>query len=697
MNETIGTSPAQPGTFGNNHVQRFLWNTPLGGFYEVSVGSTRHEYGLLAINPTLGITLERVREELAPSFAATNPCLAKPYACGEDDGYVWIRFELTDAVLLALFTGGARPLEEDEDAERVEDAEELRKALGGRVPQTVLWPIVGDLLEGLVCLHASGGLLGDVGPSDIGFVENIRSIGAAAVARWTNYGLLALRDPAKAATWTQVSDVRVVGDITRTLLCGASDAALPTSAWPEWKDFFAAAEAPDATAATLAAAYAKLLSAHHLNRSARVRPEDTIPARRPAPRKIRPKKKRSLSWRNQRDSSGEVQTGGRVFAISVAIVAVVGIIGATLYPYIQRMFPKNQAVPEEEVVEDGKPTTLDPNAIWYMSAAELEELADNTEREDALPARIRYAFLLARGAEGVEANPERANALASEVLAAMEARATGINVALDRACDFWRGYALLVGVGVEPDSAQAMLLLEQCADSYSDPRAMALLGDYYASGAEDDISPANDKTAVQRWVGAINAQPPSATRWFPYVTECADKIAGLFFAGRGIPDRDQDRYIAALERAAAQKHLPSILALGHAYLDGRGVKADAPTAKNWFAKASQMGSAFGMYHRARMIEMGLASNPSITSALVWYKRAAKGDCPASMQAIARLLREGNVRADSGEVLDTVDGLTADEWEAKAEATPLPDPLPRTTWWLGAQTDRFPEPEPGRIR
>ena len=720
MNAASAPSLPERSVFGNHHIERFLWSTPEGELYEVVLGSTMHEYGLLVLRPDIGIDLAGLQAVIAPLRAASDPCLAKPFACGEVAGRLWIRMELTESVALWRLAG-TRPGkgQSEEDGPRVEDAQDLREAFGGAVPQNVLWPVLGDLVEGMLAVHRAGGRLGDVGLRDIGFEATVRHNGTPVVSKWCNYGLLALHDPARAAAWTEADDVRAFAAIARTLLCGAPDAAPPAGAWPEWGAIFALADAPAPTSQDLATAFSAMLGAHRLTRAMRIRPEDAGAASRgdAAPQRSRfrasptvPPPRRTPPRRYQRDASGQVRNGGRLTMLVLASFAGIGIVVAAAYPFLKKLFappveptsgqtakaaPDTEGVAPATTATEDVSATLEPGQVWWLSRGQLESYAAETSRSDTLPARMRLAFLLAEGDDAHDPDPERAASLAAPAFEAMQSRTAGIDLALDRACDFWMGYALVAGVGVDPDPARGALLLERCAETHRDPRGMALLGDYYASGGESGVSAENDRSASAQWLDAIRLQPEG--RWPAYAVDCARKTAGLFFAGRGIPDREQDRYIAGIELAANHGDIASMLALGHAYLDGRAVNANPATARQWFSRASQRGDPFGMYHMARMIELGLASQADIGAATLWYRRAAKRGSASAMHSIARLLRDGRIPDSTGEPLKVDDGRTADEWDSAADALPLPDPLPRTTWWLGAQGSRFPAPEPSRLR
>ena len=275
MDESTPTNLPDGTLVGRNHIQRFLWKTELGTVYEITIGTTSHLYGLLVLDPAVSAAgVESLHSILAPAFAATNPCLAKPYACGEDDGHLWVRMELTDSVPVSRFervlTKSSKEEAYDEEEEvRVEDAEELLKAYDGTLPQSFFHPILGDLIEGLTAVHAAGGVLGPLTLHDIGFSEWIRHTGFPVVAKWCNYGLLALRDPA--AKWTPQDDFRMLAGIARALLPNAAPRHGANAPWSEWDGFLETAEREGgfADAAALKAAHDAILAAHHASRPPR--------------------------------------------------------------------------------------------------------------------------------------------------------------------------------------------------------------------------------------------------------------------------------------------------------------------------------------------------------------------------------------------------------------------------------------------
>ena len=713
MDESTPTSLPDGTLVGRNHIQRFLWKTELGTVYEITIGTTSHLYGLLVLDPAVSAAgVESLHSILAPALAATNPCLAKPYACGEDDGHRWIRMELTDSVPVSRFEHALKKsskeeeYDDEEEEVRVEDAEELLKAYDGTLPHPFFHPILGDLIEGLAAVHAAGGVLGPMTLRDIGFSEWIRHSGFPVVAKWCNYGMLALRDPA--AKWTQQDDFRMLAGIARSLLPGSAPRHGADAPWPEWNGFLETAERDGgfADAAALKAAYDAILAAHDASRPPRIRPEDTIaPLKSPTARTHRPRgSSRSSHSRHRSHKVRQPQELSSKILLVIAAIAAIGIVVVTFRPRLIRTLRDRlhgiSAPPTQTKTDNGATSQTNATRVATTDVLRLpfESLEIAAQTEANLPARMAYAFALAQGDDSRKPEPEHAAETAKAAFADMASHEVGVNPALDRACEFWMGYALLAGLGVEPDPARAILLLDRAEKINNDINATSLLADYYASGAEDGPNETNDKEATERWFKVVESGT-IGQRLSPDAVQCADKIAAFYFARRGIPDRDQDGYVAQLESIARRRHVPTMLALGNLYLEGKVTNLDEGAAKKWYSEAAQVGSPEGMYHRGWLIERGIASAPSDRAAATWYRRAAVAGNGDAMRALARLLREKRVRSeDTDEPLSAEGGRTADEWEAAADSEAKPPvTLPFTTWWLGHQDSRFPAPAPALMQ
>lgn len=709
---------------GRNRIQRFLWSSPLGSVYEITIGSTTHEYGLLVLHPSVSIDLATLQQVLHPVIAANDPCLAKPYACGEDDGRRWIRMELTEAVRFSRFDSSRRhgPSVDEEDEEeediRVEDAQELLEAFGGPIPQTTLGPILSDLVEGMAAVHAAGGILGPLTLRDIGFCAWIRHTGFPVIAKWCNYGLLRLSKPD--TIWTQQNDIRMFARLLPSLLCGQGSDTLPDNAWPEWPEFVSkAGDNGFANAEALSKALRDLLAAHGIAEPPRIRPEDAVsPTAAVAETDAHPLRHRTAEnaaerrnhrARRRRERAPKITRKSALLTLAVILVAGFAFHSANPRPFRKlghflassfRLLTDTPAdhpgAAETNDVANASSSKIGSDAdLWILPFETIKQAAEDTTN---LPVRMRYAFALAEGdsEEGREPDPDLAAAIASEAFQAMENHEVGVDLALDRACDFWMGYALLTGLGVEQDTARGVLLLSRAEDVHNDRYAKSLLADYYASGAEGGHTAANDAAALKRWFELLEKDGTGAGRLTFDGYRCADKVAAFYFAGRAIPDHEQDHYIAHLEAIARRRHLPTVLALGRIYLEGKITGLDESAAKRWYTDAAQTGNAEGMYHMGWLIERGIAAVSDDHAAAIWYRRAAQAGHAEAMRSLARLLRENRLKNDNGDILTSDAGKTADEWEAAAKTeAKLPPYLPYTTWWLGRQATRFPGPDPVR--
>ncbi len=680
-------------TLGVNRVRRFIMNTRLGQYYEITMGSTTHVYGLFIADEKWGIDEVRLEAVVKPLYHVMSPCLAKPYAFGVNAGKTWIRTEMTDSVRLSSFEPehrrGNRSKEGVEEASpRIEDANDLLAACPGGVLQHVLWPVVGDLLEGMSALHEKGIAVGDVGLDSIAFAHWNHHQGVRVVTKWWNYGMTGLVDPAKAGSWSRKDDLKMLAGHIRTLVKDGLDSKT-AGYWPEWKDFLAKCEADDGFASALEAeeAFGDLLKSKRIVRMDRLRPEDDTSVR---PEDFEDAEESPVHAHHRHHESGGKRSharrgkGGKTFVFFLLL----GLVACGVVWYQRKNEKKlagsggeTAAKPEAETsVEINLPET--PELVWTLSDADLEKIA--ALPEDSI-AKICLAFRLASGENGVEKDADRAAELAKTAVESIEKHIQGLNQRFDEACDFWLGYAYLAGLGCEPDTAKAAVLLEKSAKQNGNPRALALLGDYYALGAEEGVSKENDLIASDYWCQAIDKIEEA--RWPKYGLDCAAKLCRFYADGRGLPETRQDEFVKRIETAAGQqRHVMSMLTLGRVYLDGKLAKMDETVAKKWYSEAATQGNADGMYQMAWMIQRGIASNPSDKAALTWYRRAAVSGNPDAMEAIASMLDEGKVKDEAGEAMTSDSGKTSAEWRAaakeKRDAAAGAEKPSVSTWWMG---------------
>lgn len=679
-------------SLGPNRILRWLGASDLGAAYEATFGSTTHAYRLLVLSPNLGLDAERLDAVLKPLGAVSHPCLAKPFAWGADERELWIRSELTPGVSLGSFDlpadDKANPLRR---GEMVAHAGRLHELFRGAIPQSVLWPLVADLLEGLACLHRAGLAVGPFTPESVIFQKGRHGHGV--VAKWTGYGLLPLLDPEAAAQTTPRDDVRSAGQLIRRLL-GGEGRALPPSVWPEWATLLAGCEAgadgfADGTA--LYDAFLEMLDAHGAKREPR-HDAAVVPPEKPAkPRagsakpRTHERRRRVGTRRHHPDTPSDamastVQAGPafRVFAMLVVLCAI----GYGAYWAISRgdrlrkeglVGPSVRA----EAVDPGSPVVETVADHWALDRDGLEEHAKTGEPAGTM----RLAFLVAAGDDAHPADERRGAELARGALALLEKRVDEAQADGDTL--YWIAHARLTGLGTERDEAKGRAALDRAIRQHNHRRSMALLADYLAfgqgEGREDD-----DRTALSLWQKAVEGRQALGQ----FEVECVDKAVAFLLAGRGLPRGEAAPVVKWLEGTARLRHVGAMLCMGTLLLEGRLVPLNEPQARNWFREAAIAGSAEGMRRMAWMFERGIGTPRSDKSAAVWYRRAALGGDPDAMESLAQMMSEG--RGD-----ETSNPAEEAEWRRKAaaaRAAAATRSSRRSVWWRpGSDVSASPDP------
>lgn len=653
--------------FGNHRIQREIGESDLGLYYEATVGTTMHAYRLLVLSPALPLDIAAVEAVVQPLADVLHPCLAKPFACGREDGRLWIRFELPQDMPFGSFS---LPKTEKRNpwpvGERVANAGRLRELFQGLVPQTTLWPLMGDLLEGLASLHDAGLTLGPLELESIVFQHGRH--GKGVVAQWADYGLLPLLDPAAARHVSPRGDVRVAGGLFRSLL-GGDGGSLPLTSWPEWKPFLdrATQDGPDAfpDGNAMVRAFGELLAAHALRREPRKAAGETAtpPQAAPKPREPRHRaheQRKRIGAHRRRKHDNETSNTMNALLVGPAfkVLAMIGmlcLVGFLAFWFVSRdvrlrreglIGPSVRLLTEEAVAAAD---LSQPETLWALSRKALEGLAG----EGNPRAAMRLAFLVAQGDEENPPDEARGEALARTAAKQLE---EALQVAADDAdARYWLGYALLAGFGTEANPGRGLTLLEEAARQHNHVRAMELLGDYHASGAAGNPE-VDDGVALQWWRGALD----SFSDWDSHALVLANKAMAFIQDGRGLPRGDPAAFVKWIERQAQRQHLPSILALGTILLEGRIVSMDEPRAMHWFRTAALGGSAEGMRRMAWMFEHGIGTPQSERTALIWYRRAAVAGDPEAMERLAELTAQGRGGEDPG-------SETAAAWRQKAAA------------------------------
>lgn len=676
-------SPLRPGLcLGPNRILRWLGTSDIGTSYEVTFGTTTHAYRLLVVSPELGIgvgPLEAVVKRFVP---VSHPCLAKTYAWGCDEGYCWVRSEFSTGVPLGDFAlpaaDKARPWPRGEMVAHVGRLLELCR---GAVPQPALWPIVGDLLEGLACLHRAGLVAGPFSLESVLFQKGRH--GKGVVAKWSGYGLQALHDPVAAERATLRDDVQSAGKLIRALLCGEAG-AMPVMAWPEWDAFLSHAmdtEDGFADAEAMYGAFAELLERKGLSRELREQQSEVPPERADESKaegtqvkaRAHERRKRVGVRRSHHDTesagthSAQMSPVFRVFLM----MGILCLLGFGAYWVISRPDRLRRegltgASRREGQTEQTPETVAAKVDYWSLGSAELEELSKNGDD----PATMLRAFRVAEG--DVENPPDvaRGTELASNVVERLQQR---IDEQLaDGDTLYWLAHAKLTGLGTPRDEANGRALLELAIEKHNHFRSMALLADYLAF-AREERSAEDDRLALDLWQKAVNAQQALT----PHAAGCIDKAVAFVLAGRGLPPGDATVLTQWVESVARLRHSGAMIALGLLTLEGRILALDEPRAMNWFRSAAMTGNAEGMRRMAWMFERGIGTPQSDKSAALWYRRAALGGDADAMEQLAILMAAG--RGD-----ETPDAAAEEEFRRKAVAARAAAKArveKQNSWWM----------------
>jgi TPR repeat protein len=555
----------------------------------------------------------------------------------------------------------------------------LRELCRGSAPQALLWPIVGDLLEGLACLHRAGLAVGPFTAESVVFQKGRH--GRGVVAKWAGYGLLQLGDPVAAEQATLRGDVRSAATLIRVLLCG-DGGLLPTAAWSEWESFLSRGVATDAGFADgveMYHAFLALLAAKELERAPRQQEPDAAAEKEAAAQaaakpRAHERRKRVGARRSHHGSSAEgagatvqLSPAFRVFVILVVLC----LIGYGAYWFISRgdrLRKEGFVGPSvrQGAAGKGEQAVAQVADYWQLDRAGLEEHAKNGEAT----ATMRLALLVAMGDHAHPADVKRGAELARGAAELLQKRVE--NEQADGDTLYWLGYAQLTGLGVARDDELGRGTLERAMRIHNHPRAMALLADYLAFGRGEGTAE-DDRTALELWQKATDAQPALT----PFGSECIDKVVAFVLAGRGLPRGDAPAVVKWMERVARLRHAGAMLGMGLLSLEGRLMPLDEPRAMNWFRSAAMTGNAEGMRRMGWMFERGVGTPQSDKSAAIWYRRAALGGDAEAMEGLAALMAAG--RGD--EVSDEAKESELRQEAAKARADALARAARRKSWWV----------------
>lgn len=123
------------------------------------------------------------------------------------------------------------------------------------------------------------------------------------------------------------------------------------------------------------------------------------------------------------------------------------------------------------------------------------------------------------------------------------------------------------------------------------------------------------------------------------------KIGEMFYDGDGV-DRDYEKSISWLLKAAESNNGDAFALLGKAHENGNGVQKDEKLAVDYYKKSIQQGSNQGRINYALfLIKDKKASSKNIELAHSFLKQAADNNSPAGMYELGRFYKNGFVKSD----------------------------------------------------
>ena len=145
-------------SLGQYRIVRTLGRGGMGEVYEAEHQVLRRRYALKLLPADLmkgSNALQRFQREAQVMANLEHPGIVRVDDFGETDGRYWLRMGLAE---------GLRPAE---DGDRIVTLADLAEALGGKIPQEALLPVLRQVLEALDYAHGHGAVHRDLKPSNI--------------------------------------------------------------------------------------------------------------------------------------------------------------------------------------------------------------------------------------------------------------------------------------------------------------------------------------------------------------------------------------------------------------------------------------------------------------------------------------------------------------------------------------------------
>ena len=258
-------------------------------------------------------------------------------------------------------------------------------------------------------------------------------------------------------------------------------------------------------------------------------------------------------------------------------------------------------------------TANQPN-LTEAQAKQSIDLMEQAMKGGHLPALVEYGTRLVTG-NGLTADAPRGLALLEQ------GAAKGAGQAL-----MALGSLYETGQGVPRDGSKAMEYYKQ-ALAQNESAAYNKLGYFYENGIG---APTDEKKALENYQAGAEKK----------VGMCMFNLAVFHDEGKGGLKKDPAAAFDWHYKAALSAFIPSQLALGTRYRDGKGTTADAQAALAWYQRAMQNGDLTGALNVAAILENGSSGVVDNKTAGDIYKEAATKGNPLAMASLGAMIEDG---------------------------------------------------------
>lgn len=170
--------------------------------------------------------------------------------------------------------------------------------------------------------------------------------------------------------------------------------------------------------------------------------------------------------------------------------------------------------------------------------------------------------------------------------------------------------------------------------------------DYYRQAWEAGAAVAANKIGYFHEKGmGVAADEKAAAEWYRKGADqgagiCLYNLAVFHDEGKGGLKADPVEAFRLHYKAAMSAFVPSQVAIGLRYRDGRGVAKDPQAALAWFERAAQNGDTLGIIYCAALLESGAPGFANLPLAAKLYQQAAAKGHAGAMTALGRMAEEG---------------------------------------------------------